>query len=67
MLYDCKLQNDIVLLCETSNAFIHALCLVKMIFHQRGLLKLIKTMLKSIHVLLGLSSIWNGNPKGSDQ
>ena len=47
--------------CETSNAFIDAFCY----FHQSGPLKLIKTMLKSLHVLVGLSLVWNHYPKGS--
>ena len=47
-------------LCERSNAFIvNAFCLSKIHFNKSGPLKLIKTMLKSFGVLLGLSSIWN--------
>ena len=42
-------ENDMFLLCETSNA---------------GPFKSIKTMLKSLHVLLGLSPVWNCYPKG---
>ena len=34
-------------------------------FHQLGPFRLIKTMLKSLHVLLGLSTVWNRYPKGS--
>ena len=30
-----------------------------------GPFKSIKTMLKSLHVLLGLSAVWNCYPKGS--
>ena len=56
-----------VLLCEASNAFIHAFihafCHSKIHFHQCGPLKLIKTMLKSFRVLLGLSPVWNCYPK----
>ena len=51
-------------LCETSSAFIDAFCYCKIHFHQSGPLKLIKTMLKSLHVLLGLSPVWNRYPKG---
>ena len=52
-------------LCETSNAFIDASCYSKIHFYQSGPFKLIKTMLKSLHVLLGLSPVWNHYPKGS--
>ena len=34
-------------------------------FHGLGPLKLIKTMLKSFRVLLGLSPVWTRYPKGS--
>ena len=37
----------------------------KIHFHQSGPFKLIKTMLKYLHVLLGLSPVWNRYPKGS--
>ena len=37
----------------------------KIHFHQLGLSKLIKAMLKSLHVLLGLSPAWNRYPQGS--
>ena len=57
-------KNDMFLLCETSNAFIGAFCYSKIIFHPSGPFKSIKTMLKSLHVLLGLSSVWNCYPKG---
>ena len=36
----------------------------KINFHPPGPLKSIKTMLKSLHVLLGLSPVWNCYPKG---
>ena len=36
----------------------------KSIFHLSGPFKSIKTMLKSLHVLLGLSPVWNCYPKG---
>ena len=57
-------ENDMFLLCETSNAFIGAFRYSKIHFHESGLFKLIKTMLKSLHVLLGLPPVWNCNPKG---
>ena len=38
----------------------------KINLHQLGLFKLIKAMLKSLHVLLGLSPVWNRYPKGSN-
>ena len=50
---------------ETCNAFIDAFCYSKIHFHQSGPFKLIKIMLKSVHVLLGLSQVWNRYPKGS--
>ena len=52
------------LLCETSNAFIGAFCYSKIHLHLSGPFKLIKTMLKSLHVLLGLSPVWNCYLKG---
>ena len=65
-----KYENDMFLLCETSNAFIDAFCYSKIHFHPPGSFKSIKTMLKSLHVLLGLSPVWNryqngGNKKGT--
>ena len=51
-------------LCETSNAFIGALCYSNIHFHPPGPFKSINTMLKSLHVLLGLSPVWNCYPKG---
>ena len=51
-------------ICETSNAFIGAYCYPKIHFHPSGPFKSIKTMLKSLHVLLGLSPVWNCYPKG---
>ena len=51
-------------LCETINVFIDAFCYSKIHSHQLGQLKLIKTILKSLHVLLGLSQVWNRYPKG---
>ena len=45
-------ENDMFLLCETSNAFIGAFCYSKIHFHPSGPFKSIKTMLKPLHVLL---------------
>ena len=59
--------HDIFSLCETSIAFIHALCHSKLHFHQHRPLELIKTMLKSLHVLLGLFPVWNSYPKDNTQ
>ena len=56
-------ENDMFLLCETSNAFIGAFCYSKIHSHPLGPFKSIKTMLKSLHVLLGLSPVWNSYPK----
>ena len=36
----------------------------KIHFHPSGPFKSIKTMLKSLYVLLGLSPVWNCYPKG---
>ena len=60
-------ENDMFLLCETSNAFIGAFCYSKIHFHPSGPFKSIKTLLKSLHVLLGLSPVWNYYPKGSQE
>ena len=60
-----KHENGMFSLCGTSNALIDALCYSNIHFHQIGPFKLIKTMWKSLHVLLGLSSVWNRYPKGS--
>ena len=51
-----KYENDMFSLCETSNAFIDAFCYSKIHSHQPGPLKSIKTMLKSLHILLGFIS-----------
>ena len=48
-----------------KTAFIDAFVYSKIHFHQSGPFKLIKTMLKSLHVLLGLSPVRNHYPKGS--
>ena len=50
-----KYENDMFSLCETSYAFIDAFCYSKIHFHQSI----------SLHVLLGLSPVWNRYPKGS--
>ena len=44
--------------------FIGAFCCSKIHFHPPGPFKSIKTMLKSLHVLLGLSPVLNCYPKG---
>ena len=59
-----KYENDTFSLCETSHAFIGAFCYSKIHFHPSGPLKSIKTKLKSLHVLLGLSPVWNLYQKG---
>ena len=59
-----KYENDMFLLCETSNAFIDAFCYSKIHFPPSRPFKPINTMLKSLHVLLGLSPVWNRYPKG---
>ena len=46
-----KYGNGMLSLCETSNVFIDAFCYSKIYFHQLGPFKLIKIMLKSLHVL----------------
>ena len=43
-------ENDTLSLCETTNEFIDAFCYSKAHFHQLGLFKLIKTILKSLNV-----------------
>ena len=60
-----KYENGMFSLCETSNAFIDAFCYSKIHFHQSGPFRLIKTMFNSLHVLLGLSSVWNRYPTDS--
>ena len=59
-----KYENDMFLLSETSNAFIGAYCYSKTHFHPSGPFKSIKTMLKPLHVLIGLSPVWNRYSKG---
>ena len=60
-------EKDMFLLCETSNAFIGTFCYSTIDFHPSGPFKPIKTMLKSLHVLLGLSPLWNLLSKGWSQ
>ena len=60
-----KNENDMLSLCETINVFIGAFCYSKIHVHHLGPFKLIKTMLKYLQVLLGLSPVWNRYPKGS--
>ena len=55
-------ENDMFLLCETSNASTGAFA-----FHLPGPFKSIKTVLKSLHVLLGLSPVWNCYSKGGHE
>ena len=59
-----KYENNIFSLCETSNAFIDAFYYSKIHFHQSRTFELIKKMVKSLHVLSGLSPVWNRYPKG---
>ena len=57
-------ENDLFLLCVTSSAIIGAFCYSKIHFHPSGPFKSIKTMLKSlVHVLLGLTPVWDCFPK----
>ena len=60
-----KYENDMLPLCKTTNVFADAICYYKIHFHQLGPFKLVETMLKSFHVLLGLSPVWNRYPKRS--
>ena len=62
-----KYENDMFVLCETSNAIIGAFCYSKIHFHPSGPFKSIKTILKSINVLLGLSSALNRYQKGGSK
>ena len=64
MLCNGKVRKRYFLLCETFSAFIGAFCYSKTHFHPSGPFKSIKTMMKSSHVLLGLSPVWNCYPKG---
>ena len=57
-------ENDMFLLCETSDACTCAFCYSKIHLHPSGPFKSIKTMLRYLHVLLGLSPVWNRYQKG---
>ena len=46
-------------------AFIDFVCFSKIQFHQSGPFKLIETMLKSLNVSLGLSTVWSRYSNGS--
>ena len=67
MLCNGKVRKRNVLLCETSNAFNSFVCYSKIHFHPSGPFKSIKTMLKSLLVLLGLSPVWNRYQKGGNK
>ena len=68
MLCNGKVRKRCVLFCETSNAFIVTFCYSKIHFHPLGPVnKSIKTMLKPLHVLLGLSPVWNRYQKGGNK
>ena len=67
MLCNGKVRKRYVLLYETSNAFIGAFCYSKIHFNLSGPFKSIKIMLKSLHVLLGLSPVWKRYQKGSNK
>ena len=54
-------ENDMLSLCETINVFIDAFAIPKSIVISKDRL----TMLKSLHVLLGLSPVWNHYAKDS--
>ena len=60
-------ENDMFLLCETSYACICAFCYSKIHLHPSGPFKSIKTMLRYLHVLLGLSPVWNRYQKGGQK
>ena len=64
MLCNGNVRKWYVLSCETSNSFVGAFCYSKFHFHPSGPFKSIITMLKSLHVLLGLSPVWNCYPNG---
>ena len=57
-------ENAMFLLCETSIAFIGAFSYSKIHFHPSGPFKSIKAMLKSLHVVSGLSPVWIYYPNG---
>ena len=49
-----KYENDMLLLCETTNVFIDAFCNSKIHFHQLGPFKLIKTMFCKVYLQCGI-------------
>ena len=65
-----KKENDMFLLCETSNAFIGAFCYSEIHFHPAGLFKSIKIMSKSLHVFVrfisSTESLFKGWPQERD-
>ena len=60
-------ENDMFLLCETSDACICAFCYSEIHLHPSGPFTSIKTMLRYLHVLLGLSPVWNRYQKGGQK
>ena len=50
--FQYALQNYYISLCVMSNVFIRAFCHFKINFYQTGPLKLIKTMLKYVHLFV---------------
>ena len=46
-----KYENDMLLLCETTNVFIDAFCNSKINFHRLEPFQLVKTILESLNVL----------------
>ena len=59
-----KYENDMFLLCETSNAFIGAFCYSKIHFHPSGPFKSIKTMLKFFTCFVNFISSMESLSKG---
>ena len=62
MLSIAKCENDMLSLCGTIDVLIDAFCDPKTHIHR---FKSMKTMMKSLHVLLGLSPVWKHYLKGS--
>ena len=57
-------ERYVFVMCDIQCIF-GAFCYSKIHFHPSGSFSIsIKTMLKSLHVLLGLSPVWNCYPKG---
>ena len=61
-IFPSKYENNMFLLCEASHVFIDAFGYSKINFHQSGSFELIETMLKYLHILLGLPTVWNSYP-----